>query len=147
MISSYVWLNCVRISLNVPPPRTIPQENLVPVVTKLKEAYLAWQAALPHVAKARRQTIGARIDDAILDALESAFSASYLPVTQKIAALNSSIARLDVAKFLLLVGWECNAITNAQHVRISGLLIDASKMLVGWRSYLEKKTPAGSERK
>lgn len=119
----------------------------MPVVSKLKEAYLAWQAALPHVAKTKRQTIGTRIDTALLDTLESAFSAAYLPSAQKISALNISIARLDVAKFLLLVGWESNAITNAQHVRISGLLVDASKMLVAWRSYLEKKTPAESERK
>ena len=113
----------------------------------MKEAYLAWQVALPHVAKAKRQTVAARIDAALLDTLESAFSAAYLPPTQKITALNASIARLDVAKFLLVVGWESGAITNAQHLRISGLLVDASKMLVGWRTYLEKKTPAGDGRK
>ena len=119
----------------------------MPVVSKLKEAYLAWQVALPHVAKARRQTIAARIDGALLDALESSFSAAYLPPTRKIVALETAVARLDTAKFLLLVGWECGAITNAQHLRIAGLLVDASKMLVGWRSYLEKKTPAGDGRK
>src|SRR3989344_9526390 len=103
-----------------PPPPTIQQEKLVPVVLKLKEAYLAWQVALPHVAKARRQTIAARIDGALLDALESSFSAAYLPPTRKIVALETAVARLDTAKFLLLVGWECGAITNAQHLRIAG---------------------------
>lgn len=128
-------------------PRTVlQQEKLVPVVSKLKEAYLAWQAALPHVAKARRQTIAARIDTALLDALESAFSASYLPLVRKVSALDISIARLDVAKFLLVIGWECDAITNAQHAQIAGLLVDASKMLVGWRNYLEKKTPVGGRK-
>lgn len=97
---------------------------------------------LPHVAKARRQTIAARIDTALLDTLEYAFRAEYLSGQKKIDAIEVSIARLDVAKFFLLVGWESNAITNSQHLRITELLIDASKMLVGWRSYLEKKTPA-----
>lgn len=105
--------------------------------------YLAWQAALPHVAKARRQTIAARIDSTLLDTLEYAFRAEYLSGSQKIATLDTSIARLDTAKFLLLVGWEGNAITNAQYMRITSLLVEASKMLVGWRLYLEKKTPAG----
>ncbi len=114
----------------------------MPVVLKLKEAYLAWQTALPHVSKARRQTIAARIDAALLDTLEYAFRAEYLSGERKMGALETSIARLDVAKFFLLVGWECNAITSAQHFRIAGVLVDASKMLVGWRSYLEKKTPA-----
>lgn len=112
------------------------------VVLKLKEAYLAWQEALPHVAKARRQTIAARIDEVLLDTLEYAFRAGYLSGERKIAAIETAIARLDVAKFFLLVGWESDAITNAQHVRIAGLLIEASKMLVGWKIYLEKKTPA-----
>lgn len=67
-------------------------------------------------------------------------AASYLPPLQKITALTRAITRLDVAKFLLVVGWEARAITNAQHLRISGLLIDASKMLVGWKAYLEKNS-------
>lgn len=112
------------------------------MVLKLKDAYLAWQAALPHVAKAKRQTIGTRIDLALLDTLEYAFRAEYLSGPRKLDALDTSIARLDAAKFFLLVGWESDAITNAQHLRISGLLIDASKMLVAWRAYLQKKTPA-----
>ena len=124
------------------PPPTIPQEKLVPVVLKLKEAYLAWQVALPHVAKTRRQTIAARIDTSLLDTLEYAFLSGFLSGQRKIDALEISIARLDVAKFFLLVGWESSAITNSQHLHITKLLIDASKMLVGWRSYLEKKTPA-----
>ncbi len=128
-------------------PPANEQQPFVPVVLKLKEAYLAWQAALPHVAKAHRQTVGARIDAALLDSLESTFRATYLPPIQKIHALQISIERLDVAKFLLLVGWESNAITNGQQVQISTPLIDASKMLVNWQTYLQKKTPARSERK
>ena len=129
------------------PPPTISQEKFVPVVLKLKEAYLAWQEALQHVAKARRQTIAARIDGALLDTLEHAFRAEYLSGERKIAALDISIVRLDIAKFFLLVGWESDAITNSQHLRIAGLLVDAGKMLVGWRVYLEKKTPTSSGRK
>lgn len=129
-------------------PPTVSQAKLVPVVLKLKETYLAWQAALPHVAKARRQTIAARIDQTLLDTLEYAFRAEYLSGQKKTDALEASIARLDTAKFFLLVGWESDALTNAQYMRITGLLVDASKMLVGWRAYLEKKTPAdGSGRK
>jgi len=113
----------------------------------LKEAYLAWQAALPHVAKARRQTIGGRIDGALLDTLEHAFRAGYASGLRKLAALEYSIEKLDAAKFFLLVGWESDALTNAQYLRIAELLVDASKMLVGWKAYVEKKTPAVGGRK
>lgn len=113
---------------------------------KLKDAYLVWQAALPHVAKARRQTIGTRIDLALLDTLEYAFRAGYLSGERKLAALEAAIARLDSAKFFLLVGWESGALTDAQHIHIGALLVDASKMLVGWRVYVEKKTPANGRK-
>ncbi len=119
----------------------------MPVVLKLKEAYLAGQQALPHVAKARRQTVGARIDGALLDTLEHAFRAGYASGVRKLEALEYSIEKLDAAKFFLLVGWESDALTNAQYLRIAGLLVDASKMLVGWKAYVEKKTPAGGGRK
>lgn len=123
------------------------QEKLVPVVLKLKEAYLAWQMALPHVAKAKRQTIAVRIDTALLDTLEYAFRAEYASGGRKFEALESSIEKLDAAKFFLLVGWESDAITNSQYLRIAGLLVDASKMLVGWKVYVEKKTPVCDGRK
>ncbi len=117
------------------------------MVLKLKEAYLAWQQALPHVAKTKRQTVGARIDAALLDTLEHAFRAGYASGTRKFDALEYSIEKLDAAKFFLLVGWESDALTNAQYMRIAGLLVDASKMLVGWKAYAEKKTPAAGGRK
>lgn len=73
-------------------PRTISQEHLVPVVIKLKDAYLAWQQALPHVAKAKRQTIADRIDRTLLDTLEHAFRAGYASGQKKLDALNASSA-------------------------------------------------------
>jgi hypothetical protein len=130
-----------------PPPTDSQQEQLVPVVSRMKDAYIAWQMALPHVTKAKRQTIAARIDAGILDVLELSFSASYLPTERKVVALEKAISRLDTTKFLLLVGWESGAITSGQHIAIGGLLVDASKMLVGWKAYIEKKTSAESGRK
>jgi hypothetical protein len=95
----------------------------------------------------RRQSVVGRIDTAFLDVLEHSFRAGYLSGAKKLEAVEASLTTLDVAKFFLLVAWESNALTNSQYLNVSGLLVDASKMLVGWRTYLEKKTLAQDERK
>ncbi|MBI5645183.1 four helix bundle protein [Candidatus Kaiserbacteria bacterium] len=116
------------------------QQQFVPVVSKLKDAYLIWQSFLPHVAKARRQTIAQRIDSELLETLAHSFRAEYLKGERKISSLEAAIARLDLAKFFLIIAWEMSVLTDAQYARISEYLIEASKMLVGWKNYIEKKT-------
>lgn len=60
---------------------------------------------------------------------------------RQIAALETAIGRLDLAKFFLLIAWEMAVLTDAQYQHISEHLVEASKMLTGWKSYYsEKKT-------
>ncbi|MEK7092859.1 MAG: four helix bundle protein, partial [Patescibacteria group bacterium] len=124
-----------------PPPPTIPQQQFVPVVSKLKDAYLIWQSFLPHVDKARRQTIAQRIDIELLEALAYSFRAAYLQGERKIAAIEAALAHLDLAKFFLVIAWEMKMLTDSQYAQLSEYLVEASKMLVGWKNYIEKKTP------
>jgi len=119
----------------------------VPVVSKLKDSYLIWQSFLPHVDKARRQTLASRIDAELLETLASSFRAAYLKEMRKIAAVETALAHLDLAKFFLIIGWEMKMLTDAQYARLSVDLVEASKMLVGWKNYIEKKTPVESGRK
>ena len=100
-----------------------------------------WQQLLPHIAKTQRRTLGEKIDTLFLEALEWTFRASYLGGTPKSTALDTAITKLDLVKFFLLVGWNIKLLTDKQYAQISPPLIDASKMLAGWKTYLEKKTP------
>ena len=107
----------------------------------LKDSYGLWQQLLPHASKTQRRTLGERIDKLFLETLELAFRASYLSGQQKIAAVDSAVIRLDLVKFFLLIAWEIGMITDKQYAHLSAPLVEASKMLVGWKAYLEKKTP------
>ena len=102
-----------------------------------------WQSFLPHIAKAHRQTIAQKIDTELLETLSSSFRAAYLKDDRKINAIESALTRLDLVKFFLIIGWEMKILTDGQYAQISEHLIEASKMLVGWRDYVQKKTPAG----
>ncbi len=108
----------------------------------MKDAYKIWQEILPHISKSQRQTIGAKIDKLLLGGLESTFLASYAPTSKRLDLITNAIIKIDSAKFFLLVGWENKIIDEKKYIRLSEKLVEASKMLVGWKGYLEKKTSA-----
>ncbi len=83
----------------------------------------------------------------MLEALDFTFRASFTRGSEKSDALNTAIAKLDAAKFFLLVGWECDMISEKHYAILCGPLVEASKMLVGWKAYLENKTPVNNGRK
>ncbi len=60
---------------------------------------------------------------------------------RKILSIETALMHLDLAKFFLIIGWEMKMLTDAQYAQLSEYLVEASKMLVGWKNYLEKKTP------
>jgi len=112
------------------------------VVEKLKDAYKIWQEILPHISKSQRQTIAAKIDEFLLNGLESTFRASYAPTPKRFDFVADAIIKIDSAKFFLLIGWENKIIDDKKYIRLSEKLVEASKMLAGWKAYLEKKTSA-----
>jgi hypothetical protein len=114
----------------------------LPVLERLKEGYKVWQQILPHISKSHRQTIGARIDKLILDILDLAFRATYSNGTRKIELIKESIIKNDLVKFFLAVAWECKIFDDKKYIRISKILVETSKMLFGWKEYLEKKNPS-----
>ena len=85
-----------------------------------------------------------RIDAELLETLAQSFRAGYLKGDQKMVAIETATGRLDLAKFFLIIGWEMKMLTDAQYAQISEYLVEASKMLVGWKEYVEKKSPAHS---
>jgi hypothetical protein len=123
-------------------PKEVPQPQLLPVVNQLKESYKKWQSVLPSISKMHRQTIAGRIDKLFLDTLQYSFSATYSRGQKKIELVIRSITCIDQIKFFLLVAWESKIIKDNQYVYVSKPLSESSKMLVKWKEYLEKKTPA-----
>ena len=112
------------------------------VVETLKEAYKIWQQILPHISKSQRQTIGARIDGLLLDTLGLAFQGRYAPLSKRLDLITNAVTKIDSAKFFLIIGWENKVVDDRKYIRLSEKLVEASKMLFGWKAYLEKKTSA-----
>jgi len=129
-------------SPNHTPPPKIQQTNLVPVVLKLKDIYGLWQSYLPHFAKHARHTLGKRIDDTCLNAIEYSFLASYSKSSEKIILIDRAISRVDLVKILLLLAWESQFLDTKKYTHISGILDDAGRMLGAWKRQQIQKTPS-----
>ena len=116
--------------------------TILPVLEKLKEEYNVWQQILPHISKSHRQTIGTKIDHLLLETLDLTFRASYSSGARKIELTTESITKNDLAKFFLTVTWECKIIEDKKYIKISTILVEAGKMLFGWKEYLQNKNPS-----
>lgn len=122
------------------------QPKLIPVVLKLKDSYGLWQEYLIHFPKANRFTLGSKIDDIFLHAIEYCFLASYSAHAEKIVLVDRCIARVDLLKLLLQLAWEMEALDTKKYVHLSEHLAEVGRMLGGWRKQLQNKTPASGGR-
>ena len=109
---------------------------------KLKDAYGLWQEYLVHFPKANRFTLGSKIDDVFLNAIEYCFLASYSAHVEKIALVDRCITRVDLLKLLFQLAWEMGALDTKKYTHLSEHLAEVGRMLGGWRKQLQNKTPA-----
>jgi hypothetical protein len=92
--------------------------------------------------KTERYGLGRKIDFLFLEILELNFTATYLPVEQKIIELGKVISRLDILKFFVQLAWESKLIPTEKYTMLSQKLEEIGRMLGGWRRGLLKKNPA-----
>lgn len=126
------------------PSKLAPPPRLIPVVLKLKDTYGIWQDYLTHFPKANRFTIGSKIDTLFLEAIESAFLASYTHTAEKMTLLSTGISKVDLVKLLLQLCWEIKAMDNKKYIHLSERFGEIGKMLGGWKKQLISKTPERS---
>ena len=98
-----------------------------------------------HLPKNQRYTIGARIDNRLLDLLElthTAYLINQANMAEKISAVNACIFELDKIKFLTQIAWESKLLGQIQFAELGSKLDEIGRMLGGWRNKLlnpEKK--------
>ncbi|KKT22503.1 MAG: hypothetical protein UW06_C0009G0015 [Parcubacteria group bacterium GW2011_GWE1_43_8] len=126
---------------NTPPPPTIFQPRLLPLLQKLKSAYLSWFSYYQTLPKTTRYSLGQRIDTLFIETIESVTTASFLPKEEKRPYVSLAIRKLDTAKILLMVLWETKALPTKQYAALSAPLDEIGKMLGGWQGQLTKTHP------
>jgi hypothetical protein len=92
---------------------------------------------VPHIAKGPRYTLGARIENKLLDLLELSYVAYFAEKEKKAEKITECILITDGLKFLVSVAWEGKIISDKQCEGIAMKLEEIGRMLGGWRKSLD----------
>jgi hypothetical protein len=112
------------------------------VLVRAKESYKIWHAHLTTVSRVDRSTLGNKIDGIYLSLLELIFRATFAhDKFEKLSIVSQSIAKTDLLKFFLQLGWEHKVLNHSIYGKIILQLDEVGRMLGGWKKNLQEKTP------
>ena len=111
----------------------------MPVLERIKQAYLLWCLYHAKLPKTHKHTLGSRIDEIFVQLIENAAYAAYLTRSEKLPVVNVAIRKLDVLKILLMVLWESHSLDTKKYIALSEPLDEAGRMLGGWQGQLRKQ--------
>lgn len=111
----------------------------MPVLEKLKQAYLLWHDYHSTLAKTHRYSLGQRIDDFFIQAIEAIATAGFLSKQEKMPYVRLAIRKIDTIKVLLMILWESKSLDNKKYAALSVEIDTVGKMLGGWNGQLQKQ--------
>ncbi len=119
-----------------PPPR------LLPLLQKVKNAYLLWYGYYQAIPKVHRHSLGQRVDTLFVEIMETIAAASFLVRAEKRPYVRLAIRKTDTLKVLLMLLWETKSLDNKKYAALSVKVEEIGKMLGGWNGQLTKLDPA-----
>ena len=116
-----------------PPPR------LLPVLQKLKDAYLFWYQNYLILPKTHRYSLGGKIDNLFVGAMEAIIAASFLGQAEKLPYVRLAIRKTDTLKIFLMILWETKSIDSKKYIAFSLKIDEVGRMLGGWSGQIIKQ--------
>lgn len=116
-----------------PPPR------LLPLLQKIKDAYLLWYGYYQTLPKTHRHSLGRRIDALFVEIMEAVATASFLSREEKQPYVRLAIRKVDTLKLFLMMLWETKSLDNKKYIYFSIKIDEMGKMLGGWNGQLGKQ--------
>lgn len=93
------------------------------------------------MSREERFGLGARVDNLLLDLLETLRRATFATNADKINILTHAIIKTDSIRFFVQTAWEAKLISTQQFELVSVPIEDVGKMIGGWRKGLLTKNP------
>lgn len=95
-----------------------------------------------NINRLDRITLGTKIDGIFLSMLELVFRGCFAyDKFEKLSLVSQAIAKNDLLKFFLQIGWEHKLLNHKKYGEIILYLDEAGRMLGGWKKSLQEKTP------
>jgi hypothetical protein len=111
----------------------------LPVLEKIKSAYLFWYQHYLIIPKTHRYSLGEKIDKFFVEAIEAIITASFLNQTEKLPYVRLAIRKIDTLKIFLMILWETKSLDNKKYIALSVKLDEIGKMLGGWCGQILKQ--------
>jgi hypothetical protein len=113
--------------------------RLLPVLQKLKDAYLFWYQNYSILPKTHRYSLGEKIDKFFIEAIEAVVTASFLNQTEKLPYVRLAIRKIDTLKIFLILLWETKSLDNKKYINLSEKLDEVGRNLGGWSGQIIKQ--------
>ena len=110
----------------------------LPVLEKIKQAYLFWYQHYLIIPKTHRYSLGEKIDKFFVEAIEAIVTASFLNQTEKLPYVRLAIRKLDTLKVFLMLLWETKSLDNKKYIALSEKLDEIGRNLGGWQGKILK---------
>ncbi len=121
--------------------------RLLPVLERIKQAYLLWHEYHLTLPKVHRHTFGERVDVLFIEIIEATSSAAFLPKSEKLPWVRVATRKLDTLKLMLMILWESGSLLDKKYVALSVKVDTVGKMFGGWQGQLQKQnSPEAVER-
>lgn len=111
----------------------------MPLLQRIKAAYLLWYGYYQTLPKLHRYSLGQRIDEIFVEIIEAISAASFLTRDEKAPYVRLAIRKTDTLKLLLMVLWEAKSIDSQKYWTLSEPIEEVGRMLGGWIGQLQKQ--------
>jgi four helix bundle protein len=105
----------------------------IPIFTKLYDFYKNLSQILTLFPKAKRYTLGQKIDNLTLEIFESSIAAGISSSEKKLPHLEKAIISLDLLKILLRLAKDIQCLDNKKYLQLQESLQEIGRMLGGWK--------------
>ena len=119
----------------VPPP-----QRILPLLERIKSAYILWHEYHDTLPKTHRYSLGNRIDSLFIETMEATSAAAFLPREEKRPYVRLAVRKVDTLKLLLMILWESRSLETDKYIAISEKMDDIGRMLGGWQGQLAKNS-------
>lgn len=107
----------------------------IPLITKLANAYKEAHKFLSLIPKFEKYTLGEKIENSIIEAVEFTVMANSASKYEKEKYLLKVNAKIELLKLLYRFSLHCNLIDERKYLEIQLSMQEMGKMTQGWIKY------------
>lgn len=106
--------------------------NELPAILRTQELYTALEPITGRLPSLQKQTIGRRLEDAVLTTLELLIMAKHAPKAHKVVYLIKATAQIELTQFHLRIMLEKHYANETTLHQLQAKLAEIGRMTGGW---------------